>query len=202
MIWSLLIGYVIGSIPTAEAVGTLHGIDLRSQGTGNPGTANALRVGGPRVAFAVLALDLLKGAAAAAIGRSLAGDAAGVAAGVTAIYGQVANPWHRFKGGKGLGVTGGAALVLWPFGAVAVPPIIALGAKLVGSAAGALTGIATLLGLSVAWAANGWPTAWGIVADDTLVWFTIGVAVLTTPKFAATLTERFRPRGRGSASGR
>ncbi|MFH1104776.1 MAG: hypothetical protein V1757_07515, partial [Actinomycetota bacterium] len=52
--------------------------------------------------------------------------------------------------------------------------------------------ITSLLGLSVLWAANGWPTAWGVHPDDTLVWFTIWVLVLTAPKFVTTLLERFR----------
>ncbi|MFH1103752.1 MAG: glycerol-3-phosphate acyltransferase [Actinomycetota bacterium] len=194
MIWSLAIGYVVGSIPSADAVGRARGIDLRAEGTGNPGAANALRVGGPRIALMVLLLDVAKGAAAAIAGRFLAGDAGGVAGAVAAIYGQVANPWHRFKGGKGLGVTGGAAIVLWPPGVALVLPIIAAAAKAFGSALGGLVGITSLLGLSVLWAANGWPTAWGVHPDDTLVWFTIWVLVLTAPKFVTTLLERFRTR--------
>jgi len=201
MIWSLLVGYVIGSMPTADAVGRVRGIDLRISGSGNPGTANALRLGGPGMAAAVLALDLAKGAAAALIGRKLAGDAGGVAAAVTAIWGQVANPWHGFTGGKGLGVTGGATIVLWPPAIVIVLPIIAIAARALGSAAGGLSGITTLLALSIAWAANGWPVAWGIVPDDTLVWLTIWVGVLTAPKFASALLQRFRSHKERSTPG-
>ena len=202
MIWCLLIGYVIGSIPSADAVGRARGIDLRLTGSGNPGAANALRWGGPGMAATVLALDLVKGAAAALIGRKITGDAGGVAAAVMAIWGQVANPWHGFKGGKGLGVTGGATAVLWPPGVVVVAPIIALTAKTLGAAVAGLAGITTLFALSIVWAADGWPVAWGIAPDDALVWFTIWVGVLTAPKFIAALLERFRTRARRSSPGR
>ena len=144
------------------------------------------------MALTVLALDLLKGGAAAVIGRCLVGDAGGAAAAITAIWGQVANPWHGFKGGKGLGVTGGATLVLWPTGLAVVLPVIALTARALGSAAGAVVGIVTLFVVSMVWAANGWPPAWGITPDDVLVWYTIWVGVLTAPKFVGSLLEHHR----------
>jgi len=202
VIWSIVLGYLIGSIPSADAVGRARGIDLRSAGTGNPGAANALRLGGARVAALVLALDLAKGATAAIVGRVLIGDAGGVAAALAAIYGQVASPWHRFKGGKGLGVTGGAALVLWPPGVAIVVPVIAAAAKALGSAVGALLGLGALFLFAMVWAANGWTTGWGLVADDTLVWFAILVAVLTMPKFVSSLLDRRRGRSGGSTAGR
>lgn len=194
MIWALLIGYLLGSIPSADAVGRARGIDFRADGSGNPGTANAWRLGGIGIAATVLTMDLAKGAAAAVVGRAIAGDAGGVAGAVAAIYGQVANPWHRFKGGKGLGVTGGATIVLWPPGAALILPIIATAAKVLGSAVAGLVAIAALLGVAVLWASHAWPTAWGIVPDDGLVWFTIWVVVLTAPKFVTSLLDRFRTR--------
>ncbi len=194
MIWAMLAGYAIGSLPTADAVARGHGIDLRTTGSGNPGTANALRAGGARLAATVLLLDLAKGAAAAVVGRVVAGDAGGAAAAVLAIYGQVANPWHGFKGGKGLAVTGGALLALWPYGALAAVPVLALAARVVGSAAGGLVGLLALGTTAVLWASNGWPTAWGIAADDTLVWFAIGVVVIIAPKFTTGTIDRLRSR--------
>lgn len=198
MIWAMLTGYVVGSIPTADAVARGHGIDLRSAGSGNPGTANALRVGGARLAASVLVLDLAKGVLAAVVGRMLAGDAGGVAGAVLAIYGQVANPWHGFKGGKGLGVSAGALLVLWPYGILPVLPVIALVARIAGSAAGGLVGVVAFGALALLWAANGWSTAWGITPDDTLVWFAICVVVLTAPKFTAGTIDRLRSRVRSA----
>jgi glycerol-3-phosphate acyltransferase PlsY len=192
MTWALLVGYLLGSVPTADLIGRTRGIDLRAAGTGNPGTANALRVVGRATAITILVLDLAKGAGAAAFGRALDGDATGVAAAIAAVAGQVLNPWFRFRGGKGLGVAAGSALVLWPVGLLAVLPLVALGAATLRSAAGAVLGLLAWFGLSLVWAGEGWATTWGIAPDDTLVWFTIGVAALTMPRFVGDLTERFK----------
>ena len=193
MIWAIFVGYLIGSIPSADAIGRMRGHDLRTAGSGNPGTANALRVAGPGAAAMVLAVDLLKGATAALAGGALALEAGALAGGVAAVAGQILNPWFGFRGGKGLGVTGGMTLVVWPPGALLVLPVIALVAKALGSAAAGLAGLATYAGGAIAWAANAWPTWWGVPADDRLVWAAIGVLVLAAPKFAAGLGRRRLP---------
>lgn len=183
VIIALLLGYAIGTIPSADAIGRLRGHDLRTSGSGNPGTANALRVGGPVTAILVLLVDLTKGATAAMAGAALAGDGGAVAAGVAAVAGQILNPWFGFVGGKGLGVTGGMTLVVWPPGVLVVLPIIAVGARLLRSAGGALLGLAAYLGGAMAWAANDWPNWWGVTTDSVLVWGAIGIVVLAAPKF-------------------
>jgi glycerol-3-phosphate acyltransferase PlsY len=191
MMLALGVGYLIGSLPTADMIGRLRGVDLRTRGTANPGTANAFRVMGRGAAVTILLLDLAEGAAAAMFGLGVHGDATGVAAAIAAIAGQVGNPWFGFRGGKGLGATAGAALVLWPLGVAVVLPTFALGAIAYRAAVGAIAGVLLFLGLSMLWAAEGWIKAWGIEPDDTLVWFTIGVAVLTLPKFVGDLAGRF-----------
>jgi len=191
MMLALISGFIIGSLPTADMIGRLRGIDLRTAGSRNPGSANALRVIGRGAAITILVLDLAKGAAATVLGLTIGGDATGVAAAVAAVAGQVLNPWFGFRGGKGLGVTAGAALVLWPVGVAVVLPTFALGAVAYRASVGAIVGLFALFGLSMLWASQNWTTAWGIQPDDTLVWFTIGVGVLTLPKFVGDLTERF-----------
>lgn len=190
MIAALIVGFLIGSLPTADLLARRRGLDLRGDGSGNPGAANALRVGGRSLAAAVLALDLMKGGAAALLGWSWGGEGGAAAAGVAAIAGQVRNPWFRGRGGKGLAVTGGTMVVVWPTGVLPLLAVIAVGSRLAGSAAGSLVGIATLVGASVVWATQDWAMAWGITADDRLVWYTIGVAVMTTPKFLGGLRRR------------
>lgn len=202
MTLALIVGLLIGALPTADMIGRLRGIDLRTTGSGNPGASNALRVIGRGAAITILLLDLAKGAAAAAFGLGIEGDATGAAAAVAAIAGQVLNPWFGFRGGKGLGITAGAALVIWPVGLAVVLPTVALGAIAYRAAVGAIAGVLALFGLSMLWASENWTTAWGIAPDDTLVWFTIGVGVLTIPKFVGDLAERFSaPEPRSPARG-
>lgn len=190
MIAALIVGFLIGSLPTADLLARSRGVDLRRAGSGNPGAANALGVGGRSLATAVLALDLVKGASAAVLGWSWGGEGGAAAAGVAAILGQVRNPWFRGRGGKGLAVTGGTMLVVWPTGVLPVLPVIAVGSRLAGSAAGSLIAIAALVGAAVTWAIRDWAMAWGITADDRLVWYSIGVAAIITPKFLAGLRRR------------
>ena len=193
MIWAFIGGYAIGSLPTANAVARLKGVNLRTEGSGNPGTANALRLGGMQLGLTVLALDLAKGVAAVVLGSALAGDAGGLAGAFTVMLGQVLTPWYRFQGGKGLAVAGGAALALWPPGLLVIAPIIAGGAKLARAAWGALLGIVALVGLSILWAGQGWGTWWGVVPDDTLVWFALAVLVVCGPKFFSEIAGGGRP---------
>lgn len=190
MIWALLAGYAIGSIPSADAVSRIRGHDLRSSGSGNPGTANALIVAGKATAGTVLLIDLAKGAIAVAAGNGLAGSWGAVGAGVAAIGGQVLNPWFRFRGGKGLGVASGVTAVIWPIGMLIVMPVAAVGAKLFRAAGGAILGLTAHFVGAIAWAANDWPMWWGFEPDDQLVWMAIGVMTLTAPKFVQELVHR------------
>lgn len=187
MIWAILFGYVSGSLPTADLVARLRGVDLRSSGSGNPGTANALRVGGMSMAAAVLILDLVKGAAAAIVGDAIDGDSTAIAAAVAAVLAQVHNPWFGFRGGKGLGVTAGTALVVWPAGLLVTLPVLASAARALRSSTGTLVGLGWFLGASLLWASRDWSTLWGIATDDTLVWYAIAIVALTAPKFATAI---------------
>jgi acyl phosphate:glycerol-3-phosphate acyltransferase len=194
MIWGLLAGYLIGSLPTADLVARRSGVDLRASGSGNPGAANALRVGGRTLAVTVLVLDLLKGAAASLAGLAIDGEGAAIAAAVAAVMAQVHNPWFGFRGGKGLGVSAGTALVLWAPGLLVTLPVLALASKALRSAAGSLVGLVWFLVAAVTWAANGWSTLWGVKPDDRLVWYAIGILVITAPKFATDLGRQHSAR--------
>lgn len=194
MIWSILLGYAIGSIPSADIIARGRGHDLRNSGTGNPGTANALRVAGRSTAAVVLAIDVTKGAVAVMAGAGLANTGGSMAAGLAAIAGQVLNPWFGFRGGRGLGVAAGVTAIAWPPGLLAVLPITALGARFLRAAGGAILGLTAYSVGAVLWAANDWPTWWGLPSDDLLVWLAIGVVALTAPKFVSDLKGRSFPK--------
>jgi glycerol-3-phosphate acyltransferase PlsY len=187
---ALFLGYIIGSLPTANAIAGLFGIDLRSEGSGNPGANNARRLGGPGLSIAILAVEAGKGAAAVLAGDILGGSPEMAAAGLGAATGNVYNVWYRFQGGKGLGITLGVLLVAWP---LALPPVIvaiaavALITRSTGMAS--IGALATLLILGLLWAPMAWPSGWG--ADSaSLLWLAIGLAVVIAPKHITDALDR------------
>lgn len=116
-----VLGYLLGSVPFGLVLTRLAGLgDIRGIGSGNIGATNVLRTGRKGLAAATLVLDSGKGAAAALVALYLAGPAAAMIAGFTAVLGHNFPVWLRFKGGKGVATTLGVLLaVSWPVGLLA-----------------------------------------------------------------------------------
>lgn len=139
--------------------------DLRSVGSGNPGAANAIGRLGPRWGYTVMAADVAKGAAAASIGRAIAGGAGGHLAGTAAVVGHCFPVWNGFRGGKGVAASAGQCLATFP----AYTPIDLGVAALTAISprwkrrAFATTSIASAawVGAAVVWWRYRWPNAWG-----------------------------------------
>lgn len=110
----LLASYLLGSVSFGILVASARGVDIRSEGSGNPGTSNVLRVLGKKEALVVLLGDGLKGAAAAWLG-SLAGDPwLGYVTLLAAVVGHTFPIWHGFKGGKSVATAVGGIMYLAP----------------------------------------------------------------------------------------
>ena len=138
-----LLGYLLGSVPTAQFLARTRGVDRRVEGSGNPGTANALRTSGPLIAAAVLAVEAAKGYAAVHGGDWIADETGAVAAGLGAVAGNVYNLWYRLRGGKGLGISLGVLAGLWP--AVLLPVV---GVIVIGMIVSRSSGIASLAAIA------------------------------------------------------
>lgn len=123
-----ILGYLLGSIPTGYLVGRAKGLDLRTQGSGNIGATNALRVLGKPAGIFVLLMDALKGAVSTTlvphqIWQWLAPPnvspatptGLAIAGGLAAVLGHVFTLWLRFKGGKGVATSAGVLAGLIPF---------------------------------------------------------------------------------------
>ena len=120
---SLLLGYLLGSIPSGYLAGRwCKGIDQRELGSGSTGATNVLRQVGKGPALVVFVIDVAKGAIAVLLAGSLTEGAAlsdwlQVLAGLAALAGHIWPVWLGFKGGKavatGLGLFLGLA---WPVG--------------------------------------------------------------------------------------
>lgn len=122
----LVIAYLIGGIMGGDLLRrVLGGADLRSIGSGNVGTTNALRARGKGFALGVLAIDLGKGIVAALLIPHLPwpGDGASpwpladvaYACGVAVAVGHCFPLFHRFRGGKGVATLAGVFVVLLPW---------------------------------------------------------------------------------------
>lgn len=172
--------YLIGSIPTADFLGRSRGIDLRRQGSGNPGTNNALRTGGPVLAASVLMVEAAKGYAAVWVAFSLADEPGAIIGGIAAVAGNVFNVWYRFAGGKGLGISLGVLAAAFPWALPVVLTVTVL-AVLVTRSAGvaALAGLAALVVTAFTWPEQNWTSGGLAASGHGLVVLAIGMSTIT-----------------------
>ena len=131
MQWILvLLGYVIGSIPTAYVFGQKYkGKDIRRMGDGNMGARNAYHELGHKIGILIFCIDTAKGCLAILIARAFAAPQSIVLlTGVATLAGHNWPAFLGFRGGRGEAVTIGILLVLNTEAMliVAVPTILVL----------------------------------------------------------------------------
>ncbi len=110
----IFIAYLFGSLSAAIVLCRLLGLpDPRTQGSGNPGATNVLRIGGKKAAAATLLLDMLKGLLPVLLARAL-GTPVEIQAAVAfaAFLGHLYPVFFRFQGGKGVATALGVLLGL------------------------------------------------------------------------------------------
>lgn len=133
----IVAGYLLGSISSAILVCRLMGLpDPRTQGSGNPGATNVLRVGGKKAAAITLLGDMLKGLLPVLAAQLLGASTALIAAvAVAAILGHLFPVFFGFRGGKGVATSLGALLAAaWPVGlAVVVTWLVVFGLSRISS---------------------------------------------------------------------
>ena len=176
--------YFICGIPFGKIlVQAMSHKDIQKEGSGNIGTTNALRVGGPKVAALTLAFDLLKGMVCVMVYRDLVLPALGVGApldavftalvALAALYGHIFSPYLKFHGGKGI-ATGVGILFgfFWPLAVVHLAIFIVLVAitkyvsvgSIVTAALVPVTVFVAIPGIPVPalalWALLGWTVVW------------------------------------------
>ena len=116
ILFSVLIGYLLGSIPTAYILlKKRSGIDITKTGSGNVGALNSFEVSKSKsVGAAVLIVDLLKGFLSVMFVRLIISDLFlhQMLALCFAVFAHSLSPWIKFKGGRGLATAAGGALAL------------------------------------------------------------------------------------------
>jgi len=100
----IAIAYLLGSISTAIIVCKVMRLpDPRTEGSGNPGATNVLRVGGKKAAAITLFGDMLKGLLPVLAARQLEVEPLTLAiVGSAAFIGHLFPLFFGFKGGKGV----------------------------------------------------------------------------------------------------
>jgi glycerol-3-phosphate acyltransferase PlsY len=127
-ILSTVIGYLLGSIPTAYIVARRRkGIDIRTVGSRNMGAANVMReIGTPEGIFVGL-IDIAKGAGAILIAQTLNVSELWVfGAGFAALVGHNFPVFAGFWGGKGSATVIGIFLVLAPLSMLVTLVVVAI----------------------------------------------------------------------------
>ncbi len=116
----LILSYLLGSIPFGFVITRYYaGIDIRTEGSGNIGFTNVLRVVGKKAAILTLAGDTLKGFLPVVAAKLLFDDnSLSAAAGIIAVIGHDFPVFLRFKGGKGVATSFGALFGLIPLAGV------------------------------------------------------------------------------------
>lgn len=118
IILSVIIGYLLGSIPFALVIGKLFfRTDIRQHGSNNLGGGNAGRVLGKKAGLAVMALDLLKVTLVIFIVSCFqGGEWYMTVAGLAAAAGHCFPLFANFKGGKAVAVMYGFLFGMALFG--------------------------------------------------------------------------------------
>ena len=130
-IYPALIGYILGSFPTAYLLlKKSHGIDITQNGSGNVGAMNSYEVtSSKRIGLLVFLIDALKGYLSSLVAYYFFGETFLIA--ITALTASVLahcySPWLKFKGGRGLATAAGGSffisfpvLVVWGINWIAI----------------------------------------------------------------------------------
>ena len=118
-IFSVVIGYLLGSIPTAFLVLKISkGIDITNAGSGNVGAMNSYEITNSKyIGLLVFLIDFIKGFLAVLITKLIFNDVFiyPALALLFAVFSHCFNPWIKFNGGRGLATAAGGSILIFPY---------------------------------------------------------------------------------------
>lgn len=117
----IVTAYAVGSLSSAILICKVLGLpDPRSQGSGNPGATNMLRLGGRKAAAFTLLGDLLKGVLPILLARAFGTSfEIQMLVALAAFLGHLYPVYFGLRGGKGIATALGVLLALNPYVAFA-----------------------------------------------------------------------------------
>lgn len=154
------LAYLLGTFPSAVMVARSRGIDILTQGSGNPGASNVARVLGTRWGTLVFLLDAVKGAAPAMVGLALDSRPGAYVMLTGAVLGHMFPATRKLHGGKGVATMAGAMLAMHPAVWLVLLAVWVVARMATGKAS--LASLLITIGLPIGVAINGGP-AWEIV---------------------------------------
>jgi acyl phosphate:glycerol-3-phosphate acyltransferase len=179
---AVVVGYLLGTFPSAILVARASGVDIETFGSGNPGASNVTRALGWRKGAWVYGLDAFKGALAAGLGLAIDDRHLAYWCGAAAIAGHMYPVFRRFRGGKGVATGSGVLLVLYPIIAPLAVAVWWVVTKVTGKAA--LGSVVAVVLVPVALVIDGAP-AWEFLA-------VAGICALIVVKHAANINRMIR----------
>lgn len=120
---ALILAYLLGSIPTSVWIGQwFFNLDIRTEGSGNAGATNTIRVLGLKAGLPVLLFDVFKAWLAVHVSIWLTNPAFSpnqeviywITLGGLAVLGHVYPVFAGFRGGKGVATLVGVVIALYP----------------------------------------------------------------------------------------
>lgn len=172
----LAISYFIGCISPAMIVGKMNGVDIRKEGSGNPGTTNVLRVLGKKEAAITLVIDVIKGGICVLLG-SIVGLNIAYAAGAMAFIGHCFPFEMGFKGGKG--VATGIGIILF------INPILGLSLLIIFAVVVAVTRYVSLGSVIAALSLPGF----ALMMEPDFFWYAVLLVVILVMKHRANISR-------------
>lgn len=113
LIFLVILGYFLGSIPFGYLISKAKGVDIRKIGSGNIGGMNVFRALGLKWAILVVILDAAKGAIPTYLAASFLVFEWQIAlVAISPILGHIFSVWLKFKGGKGVATLFGVLFTL------------------------------------------------------------------------------------------
>ena len=117
----IIVGYLLGSVPTGYLVARARGVDIQKMGSGNIGATNILRSVGVVPAIIVVLMDPLKAMLAMTLPILLGLNPWALAlVGIATVLGNTYNVFLKFKGGKGIATSLGVFVMVEPLVALLI----------------------------------------------------------------------------------
>jgi glycerol-3-phosphate acyltransferase PlsY len=187
---AVVVGYVVGTFPTAVLVtrlATRGSLDIRTSGSGNPGGLNTAQVVGRVWGGVVMAVDAGKGIGAGLLGWAIAGPTGAFAGATAAIVGHIWPVWSGFRGGKGVATSAGTVLAVFPVFFPLDAAVAAAGALVLRDARRTIQASTTVwIAASVVWWLADLPNLWGPHPSVALpISQTVGAACILAKFYAA-----------------